>query len=139
MKNKKEVVLKLNELLEHAETCWGYRWKIEPHEGLAFVKEEVASEDESYFYFKDDCLCMWEINTYRKPEDIKSITPYFDDSEMEDDDWSFDTYFVFRGGDELLINSQAVDGAMGFLLEVKSKKIMTQDPEEIKKYFEENK
>ena len=138
MNNKKEVVLKLNELLEHAETCWGYRWNMDCHENLAFVSEEAKTEDESYFYFKDDCLCMWEINTYRKPEDIKSITPYFDDSEMEDDDWSFDMYFVFRGGDELLINSQAVDGAMGFLLEVKSKKIQTQDPEEIKKYFSEN-
>ena len=138
MNNKKEVVLKLNELLEHAETCWGYRWNMDCHENLAFASEEAKTEEESYFYFKDDCLCMWEINTYRKPEDIKSITPYFDDSEMEDDDWSFDMYFVFRGGDELLINSQAVDGAMGFLLEVKSKKIQTQDPEEIKKYFSEN-
>lgn len=139
MNSKKEVISKLNELLEHAETCWGYRWNIEPHEGLAFASEDAKSADESYFYFKDDCLCMWEINTYRKPEDIKSITPYFDDSEMEDDDWSFDSYFVFRGGDELLINSQAVDGAMGFLLEVKSKKIQTQDPEEIQNYFKENK
>ncbi len=138
MNNKKEVVSKLNELLEHAESCWGYRWKIDCHEGVAFASEEAQSADESYFYFKEDCLCMWEINTYRKPEDIKSITPYFDDSEMEDDDWSFDSYFVFRGGDELLINSQAVDGKMGFLLEVKSKKISTQDPEEIQKYFAEN-
>ncbi len=139
MKTTKEVVSRLNELLEHAETCWGYRWKIEPHEGLAFVSEEAVSEDESFFYFKDECLCMWEINTYRKPEDIKSIIPYFDDSEAEDDDWSFDSYFSFRDGAELLIVSQAVDGAFGFLLEVKGKKIQTQDPEEIKKYFSENK
>ena len=138
MNGKKEVVSRLNELLEHAESCWGYRWNIELHKDLAFVSEDTQSADESFFYFKDDCLCMWEINTYRKPEDIVSITPYFDDSEMEDDDWSFDSYFEFRGGDELLINSQAVDGAMGFLLEVKSKKIQTQDPEEIKKYFKEN-
>ena len=138
MENKKEVVSKLNELLEHAETCWGYRWVMECHKDIAFVSEDAASAEESYFYFKDDNLCMWEINTYRKPEEIKSIVPYFDDSEAEDDDWSFDMYFTFCGGEELLINSQAVDGAMGFLLEVKSKKIMTQDPEEIKKYFSEN-
>lgn len=139
MNNKKEVVSRLNEVLEHAESCWGYRWNIKPHEGLMYAVEDAKTEDESFYYFKDDCLCIWEINTYRKPEEIKSITPYWDDNEEEDDDWSFDSYIVFRGGVELLIVSQAVDGALGFLLEVKGKKIMTQDPEEIKAYFAENK
>ena len=36
------------------------------------------------------------------------------------------------------MTSYTVAGALGFLLEVKGKKIQTQDPEEIKKYFEEN-
>lgn len=138
MKTVKEVVSKLNELLEHAESCWGYSWDIAMHENLAFASETAKSKEESFFYFEDNGLCMGEIHTNRKPEDIESITPYFDDSEVEDEDWSFDTYFVFRGGDELLINSQAVNGAMGYLLEVKSKKIQTQDPEEIQAYFSEN-
>lgn len=139
MNSKQEVISRLNEVLDHAETCWGYRWKIGPHDGLAYAAETVQSEDESFYYFKDDCLCMWEINTYRKPEEIDSIIPYFDDSEMEDDDWSFDSYITFRGGKELLIVSQAIDGKLGFLLEVKGAKIQTQDPDEIKKYFVENK
>ena len=58
--------------------------------------------------------------------------------EEEDDDWSCDLYFSFRGGAELLVTSYTLAGALGFLLEVKGKKIQTQDPEEIQKYFAEN-
>ena len=81
----------------------------------------------------------WVLSAYRKATEIESITPYFDDNEEDEDDWSCDLYFVFRGGKELLVSSYTVDGALGFLLEVKEKKIQTQDPEEIKKYFAENK
>lgn len=137
MNNKKEVVDRLNELKTHARESWGFVWKND--ENKLFASETSASFEESFHYFKDDNFCLWDIDTYRKATEIESITPYFDDNEEDEDDWSCDLYFVFRGGKELLVSSYTVDGALGFLLEVKEKKIQTQDPEEIKKYFAENK
>ncbi len=136
MNNKKEVVDRLNELRTHARECWGFVWKND--ENRQFASEEAASFEESFHYFKDDHFCLWDINTYRKAEEIDSITPFFDDNEEDEDDWSCDLYFVFKGGAELLVTSYTMAGALGFLLEVKGKKIQTQDPEEIKTYFEEN-
>lgn len=137
MNNKKEVADRLNELRTHARECWGFVWKNDD-ENRVFASEEAGSFEESFHYFKDDFFCLWDIDTYRRADEIESITPYFDDSEEEEEDWSCDLYFVFRGGDELLVSSYTVDGALGFLLEVKSKGIQTQDPDEIKKYFAEN-
>lgn len=136
MKNKKDVIDRLNELCTHARECWGFVWKNE--ENRVFASEEADSFEKSFHYFKDDYFCLWDIDTFRKAEEIESITPYFDDSEEEEDDWSCDFYFVFRGGEELLVSSYTVDGSLGFLLEVKNKKIQTQDLEEIKKYFAGN-
>ena len=135
MRNKKEVVDRLNELRTHARECWGFVWKNDAD--LAFASEEGTSES-SFHYFKDDCFGLWDIDTYRHPEDIDSIAPFFDDNEEDEEDWSCDLYFTFRGGKELLVSSYTVGGSLGFLLEVKGKSIQTQDVEEIRKYFAEN-
>lgn len=136
MNSKKEVAERLNELRTHARECWGFVWKND--ENRVFAAEEASSSDNSFFYFKDDNFCLWDVETFRKAEDIDSITPFLDDNEEEEDDWSCDFYFSFKGGKELLISSYTLDGSLGFLLEVKEKKIQTQDPDEIKKYFAEN-
>ena len=135
MKNKKEVVDRLNELRTHVRECWGFVWKNDAD--LAFASEEGTSDD-SFHYFKDDCFCLWDIDTYRYAEDLDSIAPFFDDNEEDDVDWSCDLYFTFCGGKELLVSSYTVGGSLGFLLEVKGKGIQTQDVEEIKAYFAEN-
>ena len=136
MNNKKEVVDRLNELRTHARECWGFVWKNDANR--LFASEDAQFFDESFHYFNGDNFWLWDINTYRKAAEIDSITPFFDDNEEEDDDWSCDLYFSFRGGAELLVTSYTLAGALGFLLEVKGKKIQTQDPEEIQKYFAEN-
>ncbi len=138
MNNKKEVVDRLNELRTHARECWGFVWKNED-ENRVFASETAASFDEAFHYFDGEDFCLWDINTHRTAAEIKSITPYFDDSEEDEDDWSCDLYFVFKGGDETLVSSYTLGGSLGFLLEVKSKKIQTQNAEEIQKYFAENK
>lgn len=137
MNNKKEVVDRLNELRTHARECWGFVWKNDKN--LLFASEEAASFEESFHYFVGEDFCLWDLNTHRTAAEIDSITPFFDDNEEEDDDWSCDLYFSFRGGKELLVTSYTLAGALGFLLEVKGQKIQTQDPEEIQKYFAENK
>ena len=136
MNNKKEVADRLNELRIHARECWGFVWKND--ENRLFASEEAASFDESFHYFVEDNFCLWGLNTHRTAAEMDSITPFFDDNEEEDDDWSCDLYFSFRGGRELLVTSYTLAGALGFLLEVKGQKIQTQDPEEIQKYFAEN-
>lgn len=136
MKNKKEVIDRLNELYVHAEECWGFPWKIE--NGQAFASEAADSFEKSVHYFKGDTFCLWNLDTFRHADEIDSITPYLDDSEEDENDWSCDFYFTFRGGKELLVSSYTADGSLGFLLEVKEKKIQTQDIEEIEKYFAEN-
>lgn len=137
MNSKKEVVERLNDLRVHARECWGFVWKNE--EGRLFASESASSFEEAFHYFEDDSFCLWDINTCRSAGDLDSITPYFDDSEEDEEDWSCDLYFTFRGGKELLISSYTVGGSLGFLLEVKGKGIQTQDTEEIKQYFRENK
>ena len=135
MNNKKEVVDRLNELRAHARECWGFVWKND--ENRQFASEEGSFEN-SFHYFMGEEFCLWDINTHRTAEEVDSIMPFFDDNEEEDDDWSCDLYFSFRGGAELLVTSYTLAGALGFLLEVKGKKIQTQDPEEIQKYLAEN-
>ena len=78
MNNKKEVVDRLNELRTHARECWGFVWKND--ENRQFASEEAASFEESFHYFKEDHFCLWDINTYRKAEEIDSINPFFDDN-----------------------------------------------------------
>lgn len=136
MKNKKEVIDRLKELQTHAGECWGFTWKNE--DGREFAAENADSFEESFHYFKGDVFCLWNIETFRTADEIESITPYLDDSEEDEEDWSCDFYFVFRGGKELLVSSYTAGGSLGFLLEVKEKKLQTQDIEEIKKYFVEN-
>lgn len=136
MNSRKEVADKIKEVIAHARECWGFVWKND--EGRALASETAASFDESFHYFDGEDFCLWDINTHRKAEEIESVTPYFDDSEEDEDAWSCDLYFVFRGGAELLVTSYSMDGSLGFLLEVKGKKIQTQDPEEIRNYFAQN-
>ncbi len=136
MKDVNEVAARLEELQKHARESWGFVWKND--DDKSFASAQAASFDESFHYFQDGEFCLWGIETFRTAEDIESITPYFDDSEEDEDDWSCDLYFVFRGGKELLVTSYTVAGAVGFLLEVKSERIQTQDPEEIQAYFRKN-
>ena len=133
MNSKKEVADRLNELQKHARESWGFVWKND--ENRLFASEEAVSFEEAFHYFVNDGFCLWDIETNRKAEELDFITPYFDDSEEDEEDWSCDLYFVFRGGKELLVSSYTVGGSLGFLLEVKEKGIQTQDLEEIRQYF----
>lgn len=133
MNSKKEVVDRLQELQKHARESWGFVWKND--ENRLFASEDVSAFDKAFHYFVGEDFCLWDINTGRKAEELDSITPYFDDSEEDEEDWSFDLYFSFHGGKELLVSSYTVGGSLGFLLEVKGEKIQTQDVEEIRQYF----